>query len=373
MGISSTIDERRRALIARIDDPPEPDMEVFSTIKKMLNDSFGEENNQILRGIQENKDYYKRRISEVSNDYFRSYPDERIWRDTIGEVADFTVVIRFPLVTITNDSKESHEIRDLWVRFFITGKGHIVGTLMGTRTSVTPEEQIASYRHSHLGTSKGSGWSGYCLGSGPLAMMIPMMRNTFKPGQFQLFLFNIKEYVKWESISGTPYIRMNTIKNRTGTVTASIMTIRQDTRETYIEHALTCLRGVSTEYLNANLEVRIEGNQFKVTITEDFEFWITDYFCSASALRYINLTQFMCYKNTDGKYVSGVIADVSLPYQSVPTFIFKGEPQFLKLINKEENVKESRKYLHPVFKYELENRLSNYFNTSYSAYSRDEK
>lgn len=364
MAISSNTDGRRRALIARIDEPPEPDMEVFAAIKKMMNVTFGEDNNQILRGIQSDKEYYKNRIAAIGNDVFRVHTDDRIWQDCIGGVAEFTAVIYFPLVTITNDSHESHEIVDLWVRFPLTKNGFVNG-LQGVRTSVTPEEQIAQYRHSHLGRSSGDSWGDFCLGSGPLAMMIPMMRSSFKPEQFQMFLLNIREYVKWESISGTPYIRMNTIKNRTGTINSDITTIDGRQKQDYIYYVFEFIKSLTHDVLMSNIEIKLDSNRLIVTISDHLENLITTYFNDGNTL---NLDQYMCYKNTDGKYVSGVIADVKLPDQHTPILTFKGEPIFLKF-NKQENVKKNTKYLHPVFKCELEARLTNYFNTSNSAYS----
>jgi hypothetical protein len=369
MGISSTTDERRRALIDRLDNPPEPDMGVFSQIKSMLDATFGRECVQILRGIQDNKQYIKNRFEKLNNEMFRSFSDEEIWTEVVGERKDFTVVIHFPLVTITNDSRETHEITDLWVRFGLTGEGY-VSWLEGTRTSVTPEEQIACYRHSHLSSTNGSEWDNFCLGVGPLSMMMSMMRNQYRQEQFQLFLFNIREYVSWESISGTPFIRMNTVKNRSGMIEHHITSISENLRERYVDEVFHFLKNLPHDFLVENVDVKLDGGRFNVTISAMLEGMISLHFVSSSTyLTRINLLEYMCYKNTDGKYVSGVMADVTLPAQQEPTLIFKKEPIFLKLINKEENVKKSTKYLHPVFKHELETRLTNHFNSSSGSYS----
>lgn len=358
-------------MILRVDEPPEPDMEIFSHIKKMLNSIFGEENNQILRGVpEEQKEGLRTRIRIMGTAVFKDKTDDKIWDDLVGlGYMEFSIIIRFPTVTITNDARESHEIKDLLVRVPLSGKG-FVGGMEGTRGSITPEEFTAQYRHSHLPRSNNSTWQGFCLGSGPLAYMIPIMRHKYKPEQFQMFLLAIREYVKWESISGQPFVRMNTIKNRTGTVNADILTIADILREQYIKAVFQFLKGIPFDFLMANVDLKLDGGKYTATISDVLESMITLHFGEADVIRYkVNLSSYLCYKNTDGKYVSGVLADVTLPPQPTPTVIFKGEKIFLKIINKEENVAQTTKFLHPVFKRELEIRLSNHFNISASSYT----
>lgn len=359
-------------MILRVDDPPEPDMEVFSHIKKMLNAIFGEENNQILRGFpEEQKEGVRNRLRVISSTVFRDKTDEKIWDELVGQgYMEFTIIIKFPSITITNDSRESHEIRDLFVRIPLSGKG-FVGGMEGTRGSITPEEAIAQYRHSHLPRSNNAIWQGFCLGSGPLAFLLPPMRSKYKPEQFQMFLLAVREYVKWESISGQPFIRMNLVKNRTGTINADILTINDLTREQYINAVFKFLKELPFNFFMDNIDIKLDGGRYTATVSDVLESMITLHFNESEVQRRVNLTPYLCYKNTDGKYVSGALADVVLPPQPNPIVTFKGEKIFLKLINKEENVTQT-KFLHPVFKRELEIRLSNYFNNAASAYRRAE-
>jgi len=104
---------------------------------------------------------------------------------------DVILDIKFPKFTITNTRRKNHEITDLVVRlvFQVKRKSEnplsdemtVKSYLYGRRLTASVGEITSSYAHSHLkGQSSGSygKWGRFCLGSGPLATMLPEMRSS---------------------------------------------------------------------------------------------------------------------------------------------------------------------------------------------------
>lgn len=124
------------------------------------------------------------------------------------------LIIKFDKFNITNSSRQSHEITDLYVLlpFNIANDDKITfyGALYGGRGSVSTVEKIANYNHSHLSGD----WnviSQFCLGSGPIHnYILEFNRNPNENNLFSI-LYNIKIYVEWESIEGRPHRYMRNI------------------------------------------------------------------------------------------------------------------------------------------------------------------
>tara|TARA_R110000823_G_scaffold97346_5_gene211529 strand:+ start:125 stop:1813 length:1689 start_codon:yes stop_codon:yes gene_type:complete len=140
------------------------------------------------------------------------------------------LLVRFPSFTIVNKENHTHSISDLYVAIpfkctesEVGNTGIWVDTLQtassniyGCRGTMTTSEHKSGYRHSHLGSAKSTynKFSKFCLGGGSsIAMSLAELSNNFSVDRFELFLYELSAYVKYESIEGGPYIRMANIKN----------------------------------------------------------------------------------------------------------------------------------------------------------------
>jgi|1_EtaG_2_1085319.scaffolds.fasta_scaffold00140_14 hypothetical protein len=136
--------------------------------------------------------------------------------DIIQEITGVYVTIRFREITIKNE-KESHLIRDLYVRFYIALNGnqhiHMMAELQGMRGTLTLEEELVGYGHSHLSPKHYNFLNTFCLGgiNTPIHMLMTMLRSDFTWDTFETFLYHLKPYLEWESIAGTPHILLSTI------------------------------------------------------------------------------------------------------------------------------------------------------------------
>jgi hypothetical protein len=143
-------------------------------------------------------------------DSFTSYAEELLTNSSGGN----KLIIKFPEVKITDGSHKPHLIQDLYVRIGVTGTRNLFsGALEGARGKFTMAEYQFGYHHSHLGHSRGVTWQQFCTGSGPINLNIGALKEKFTKEEFQMFCYNLQNYVKWESIEGTPFVRYAQIES----------------------------------------------------------------------------------------------------------------------------------------------------------------
>lgn len=134
------------------------------------------------------------------------------------------IVIKFPIVNITNSRRNRHTIRDLFVRTVFQkrdGRLHL-GNVQGGRTTFTFAEVNSRYLHSHLqGISidnnfRTPGYGNFCTGSGDINISIADINSLgFSPERFISYLLNLQTLVSWESLEGVPYRKMAEINSLT--------------------------------------------------------------------------------------------------------------------------------------------------------------
>ena len=138
------------------------------------------------------------------------------WNKKVPFTIEF--VIHFPEFVITNKEDMSHTIRGMYIK--LVPKQALNGelsfkTFRGKRMVATKEEIISQYQHSHIAgraytfsteiSDTAFSWKGFCLGSSEIIQALTMLRSKFSVGRFKLFLFQLHEYLIYESIEGTPY------------------------------------------------------------------------------------------------------------------------------------------------------------------------
>ncbi len=140
------------------------------------------------------------------------YFDEDGWN-----ISDFDIIIHYPEFTITNKYNKSHQIKDLYVKFEVLcnpeGK-FLIGSLYGIRTTSTPLEISFNYMHSHLSSARNSmskginslvQWHKFCVGYAEMEKARMSLNTKFSIDTFELFLYSIESFIKWESLDGGPY------------------------------------------------------------------------------------------------------------------------------------------------------------------------
>jgi len=153
-------------------------------------------------------------VDTVANPNFR--------RENAGRGEAVLLDILFPKFIITNRDNLEHEITNLVVRISFPVKimdnvvtrdldvMNIDTTLYRRRLTASNVEIASHYAHSHLSGQDPQyfgRWGQFCLGEGPLASMIPELRSDegMDLELLELIILQIRDYVSWESIEGTPY------------------------------------------------------------------------------------------------------------------------------------------------------------------------
>lgn len=169
-------------------------------------------------------------LNTCSNESFKSYL-EKLANDIFGEDrVDVTItndkyidlIIYFPEITITNSVELSHKIYDIYVKFrFETqysdnGKSiynrHLYIVYI-TRTTYSIAELNNDYTFSHCNSSAGRFDGETCFGRTELRTIKDNLVNGKLLGNLSSILLSFEEYLKWESLEGTPYRYIDKLKN----------------------------------------------------------------------------------------------------------------------------------------------------------------
>ena len=95
-------------------------------------------------------------------------------------------------------------------------KYFFLSALRGTRGQITWEEYIANYFHSHLSSKCTDNenclkTTTFCTGSNETNDLLAQLMSEYTEELFELYLLTINSMMEWESLEGSPYIRMNTV------------------------------------------------------------------------------------------------------------------------------------------------------------------
>lgn len=258
-------------------------MEVLAKYKTILNRTFGEEFNQIVKPTIEDIIHYmtslghnKSGLLDNANYYLKGNRNSYI-----DNCASYRIVVHFPEIEIKNSKRQSHIIKDLYVGQVILKDGKFANDqLRGVRATLSQKEIASNYSHSHISGHpsdlKSHGWyyGGFCTGSGPINQSISILRSRVSEPDFQLFCLHLKEFVKWESIEGTPYRYINDVIQGTyGGAQRAESLLRVGSHPQQIAPNVL-KRVVKKAGFEDVLKVEITENRANVKMTEELEQFI---------------------------------------------------------------------------------------------------
>ena len=170
------------------------------------------------------------------------------------------LVVHFPRITIHNSKGYKHTLRDLFVRFLIKEDGKFKSEIQGTRTTLLINEFNVNYTHSHLSnTSSSSSYQTFCLGYDSLRLSLEKVASfdisTFDYNFFEMFLYEVNEYVRWESLEGGPYNTIQAVSNNSGRINTNPR-ISQSLKDELLKILLMKIDNIN--FLNTVIEENIE-------------------------------------------------------------------------------------------------------------------
>jgi hypothetical protein len=132
----------------------------------------------------------------------------------------FRILFHYPEVELQNTMNDKVYLFDLYVSGMFTFNSSIMhfSRLNGIRTTFSLDEIESSYSHSHLQSSIFN-MQKFCLGNGtPLKELYSKNIEYTKTPDQQIFdywlsyLYNVENYISWESLEGGPHKYMEKIK-----------------------------------------------------------------------------------------------------------------------------------------------------------------
>lgn len=293
-------------------------------IRTILIGAFGEDNIQLVK-----KDLSHLEVSSQNLIDFKRTVEQQL-RDGCYEIT-----IRFPEILLTSEDGRQHTLRNLFVRFDFNQHLKIVGDYRGLRSSYTGAEWISDYAHSHL-HGRALTFQRFCTGSGVINQSLAVLRDTFSEIEFQLFCLNIKSYVAWESISGTPYRYIRDIHS-----SVIPLPMNQWNNALAVHTFITnkFLQVTSAEELARLTTPTIVQGFFSIRPSEEFEkalgrFLVNLIASTPSELRGFSTERLIGYKQTNGNYILTGATTAAAPsgFRRILCLRFKGVDYFSEII-----------------------------------------
>lgn len=132
--------------------------------------------------------------------------------------------IIYPKLKITNSRGNEHTIRDIVITLTLKqyeGNLTIDTNIKGHRLTVSKEEYISGYQHSHLYPQVYDNYKfsinnnhSFCLGNNEIPEIIATFNDNQEIGTFELLILTLETMLVWESLEGTPYYYMREISSR---------------------------------------------------------------------------------------------------------------------------------------------------------------
>ncbi len=353
-------------------------METFTKMKEILNRTFGEANNQIVKPSLENLErYIEEQLPNVKSQLLAvNGPTVERWLKD-AYYLNYNIYVWFPETTIKNSKGATQVIKDLYVRIPVRPNGAFTGIMNGIVTSYTKAQYLSGYMHSHLRRfgSEGPKDERFCLGSGEITMVLSVLSHKFDEINFQLFCFHLKNYVAWESLEGTPYISMDNVASREG-----IPINKRVRTEEAIAIANALVDKIFTKNEQGEIYTLIKCSITKTGIlvepTEKLEELLAKIITelcpwSIGIFMFRSPNQLLAYKNGTGEYYGTDAASsgrINVPNRTAVHF--KGNPVKFKLVDTDQQTKKTL-YANPIITRAFCEQLSRKFTNAALALERN--
>lgn len=126
---------------------------------------------------------------------------------------DFSIVVYFDKVKVTNEDNNFTTIYDTFVKTSIVNSGKMASGPYFTRSTYTLNQWRANYLHSHVSgiNMNIGGFQNCCKGNGPLSGICNSLYAAFDLDYWRSYCYELTRYIETESISGGPYVYLYSI------------------------------------------------------------------------------------------------------------------------------------------------------------------
>lgn len=325
-------------------------------------------------GSEYSKIALKNTVSIMIDCMTRRYGDN--WDVHIESINQSTFAIQFftvfPETIITNSTDLSHTIKDLVVVFPIkeyNGKVY-TGRVYGTRINMFRKEYDANYCHSHLSTGlspvlRDSPFEAlpFCVGSGDLSMLETVLANDFNTRDFEAFLYELDATVRWESLSGNPYVYLRDLVS----VKRNKIVLITSYEDVFLNHIVN---------FPLDFNFYISSNKYKIKRDHVFDDFVQKLIEDDYSLNDIKQNVLCTYSPVNKSYYKAGSSIIDQPaiatrtYGSFPTkeeayLVYNGEKKYFSIRanpKQTEQVTEETLIIHPTFLEHVHTKLESLIN-----------
>lgn len=193
------------------------------------------------------------------------------------------ILIHFPQVRITNEFDKFVDINHLYAKVQLNVRGSLYGGFTLNRSDYSLLHIRNNYMHSHVSAIPFTDFRNFqspCLGQGPIRDTIASLQRICDFDLWQLFCLELDKYVHVESIAGTPYHRLESLKNSNAAISESRIVVRggQITNVFKPYFKKFCLyflaqKKLRYNYVHGSFGLAMSYTNYMVTLSNEFINW----------------------------------------------------------------------------------------------------
>lgn len=271
----------------------------------------------------------------------------------------YFIMVHWDEVEVTNEKNRRVKIWDVYSIIYISEDGVLLCKPEFSRSTYDNLQFTSGYVHSHLYSRDLTNidtcreFSVPCFGSGPILGTIEELQYEYDIDMWALFCWELDKFLHVESLTGGPYVRMENISNRSGynEIHCNVPMLGSYTayRKAFINKLTEIVvrnKVFSFAYVNGHYIVNNDDCKTILAVSDTF---IKEYNNSSdlrnefkiAALKTTNIIMKAYYGNNKlykklGRTRESNGADI----EGSTLFLFKGNEVKLKIINKNEQIKE---------------------------------
>lgn len=193
------------------------------------------------------------------------------------------ILVHFPQVRITNEFDKFVDINHLYVKIQLNVRGSLCGGFTLNRSDYSLLHLRNNYMHSHVSNIPFTDFRSFqspCLGQGPIRDTIASLQRICDFDLWQLFCLELDKYVHVESVAGTPYHRLESLKNSDSTIMGPKVIVRGgqviNSFKSYFKKF--CLYFIAQKklrynYVNGSFGLAMSFTDYLITISNEFINW----------------------------------------------------------------------------------------------------
>ena len=224
------------------------------------------------------------------------------------------ILVHFPQVRITNEFDKFVDINHLYAKIQFNVKGSLYGGFTLNRSDYSLLHIRNSYMHSHVSDIPFTDFRNFqspCLGQGPIRDTIASLQRICDFDLWQLFCLELDKYVHVESIAGTPYHRLESLKESNKPISESRIIVRggQITNVFKPYFKKFCLyflaqKKLRYNYVHGSFGLAMSYTDYMVTLSNEFINWYNQESAKGNMSSY-DLSWFL----TNNILFKGIISD----------------------------------------------------------------